>query len=101
MHVFPVTIDAMQQPNSERVITPMPTHLLAAIDDFRFSERMPSRAEAIRRLLQAGLAALSAECPSCPVTPGPVTIAAMQEAEAELESFGTVDAFMAHLHADD
>jgi hypothetical protein len=41
-----------------RIITPMPTELLAAIDDFRFSERLPSRAEAIRRLIETSLRSL-------------------------------------------
>jgi hypothetical protein len=30
---------------------------LAKVDDYRFSERLPSRAEAIRRLLDLGLKA--------------------------------------------
>jgi hypothetical protein len=45
----------MDESASERVITPMPKSLLAAIDDYRFAQRMPSRAEAIRRLIEAGL----------------------------------------------
>ncbi|MET4794438.1 metal-responsive CopG/Arc/MetJ family transcriptional regulator [Bradyrhizobium japonicum] len=40
---------------SERVIIPMTEALVAAVDDFRFANRMPSRAEAIRHLLLAGL----------------------------------------------
>ena len=47
----------MDESASERVITPMPKFLLAAIDDYRFARRMPSRAEAIRRLIEAGLRA--------------------------------------------
>ena len=47
----------MDESASERVITPMPKFLLAAIDDYRFARRMPSRAEAIRRLIEAGLKA--------------------------------------------
>ena len=47
----------MDELNSERVITPMPKSLVKAVDDFRFSNRMPSRAEAIRRLIELGLAA--------------------------------------------
>jgi metal-responsive CopG/Arc/MetJ family transcriptional regulator len=35
----------------------MPKSLVKAVDDFRFSNRMPSRAEAIRRLIELGLAA--------------------------------------------
>lgn len=34
---------------------------LAAIDDYRFHNRIPSRAAAVRQLLRLGLAALKAE----------------------------------------
>ena len=47
----------MDEPNSERVITPMPKSLLAAIDDYRFANRSPSRAEAVRQLIELGLKA--------------------------------------------
>jgi metal-responsive CopG/Arc/MetJ family transcriptional regulator len=47
----------MDELNSERIITPMPKSLVTAVDDYRFSNRMPSRAEAIRRLLELGLEA--------------------------------------------
>src|SRR5438128_1892299 len=47
----------MSKPDTERVITPMPTSLLEAIDDYRYGTRVPSRPEAIRRLLAAGLKA--------------------------------------------
>jgi metal-responsive CopG/Arc/MetJ family transcriptional regulator len=47
----------MDEPNSERIITPMSKTLVAAIDDFRFEQRIASRAEAIRRLIEAGLKA--------------------------------------------
>lgn len=43
--------------NSERIITPMPPSLVRAIDDFRYEKRAPSRAEAIRRLIEIGLLA--------------------------------------------
>ncbi|MGC8526154.1 hypothetical protein [Acidiphilium sp.] len=57
----------MDEAISERIITPMPKSLVQAIDDYRFSERMPSRAEAIRRLLELGLkAAKSANSDSTP-----------------------------------
>jgi hypothetical protein len=35
----------------------MPKSLLQAIDDYRFAQRHPSRAAAIRRLIELGLAA--------------------------------------------
>jgi len=34
---------------------------LAAIDDYRFKQRMPSRAAAVRQLLRLGLEAIGAE----------------------------------------
>jgi metal-responsive CopG/Arc/MetJ family transcriptional regulator len=45
----------MSEPNSERIITPMPKSLVQAIDDFRFGNRVASRAEAIRQLIELGL----------------------------------------------
>ncbi len=42
---------------AERIITPIPKALLEAIEDFRYSARIPSRAEAMRLLLEAGLVA--------------------------------------------
>jgi metal-responsive CopG/Arc/MetJ family transcriptional regulator len=47
----------MSEPNSERIITPMTKSLVEAIDDYRFAARMPSRSEAIRRLIEAALKA--------------------------------------------
>lgn len=47
----------MQEANSERIITPMPPSLVRAIEDFRFAQRVQSRAEAIRRLIELGLQA--------------------------------------------
>ncbi len=51
---------SMEEPNSERIITPMSKSLVEAIDNYRFDTRSPSRAEAIRRLIQLGLAAAKA-----------------------------------------
>jgi metal-responsive CopG/Arc/MetJ family transcriptional regulator len=45
----------MSETNSTRVITPMPKSLVQAIDDYRYANRHPSRAEAIRRLIELGL----------------------------------------------
>lgn len=47
----------MTEKTSERVITPMPPSLVQRVDDYRFRERIPSRAEAIRRLLESSLSA--------------------------------------------
>jgi hypothetical protein len=49
----------MSEPNSERIITPMPKSLVSAIDDYRFGNRVESRAEAIRQLIRLGLSAAS------------------------------------------
>lgn len=51
----------MKDQTDKRVITPMPADLLKRIDDYRFTARLPSRAEAIRELIGAGLAAKAAE----------------------------------------
>ena len=40
-----------------RKIVSMPAELAKAIEDFRFDERISTEAEAIRRLLEAGLKA--------------------------------------------
>ena len=50
----------MDEPPPERVITSMPKSLLAAINDFRFANRVPSRSEAIRRLIEMGLKGVDA-----------------------------------------
>jgi metal-responsive CopG/Arc/MetJ family transcriptional regulator len=38
-----------------RIIVPMPRRLIAQIDDYRWANRIPSRAEAIRQLVKQGL----------------------------------------------
>lgn len=45
----------MADEKDPRIITPMPQALVDRIDDYRFKERIPSRAEAIRRLIELGL----------------------------------------------
>lgn len=50
------------QPNEadkkeNRIIIPMSHNLLVSIDDYRFSNRCESRAEAVRILIEKGLAA--------------------------------------------
>src|SRR5438045_9767658 len=45
----------MADEKDPRVITPIPKPLLARIDDYRFENRLPSRSEAIRRLIETGL----------------------------------------------
>ena len=39
----------------ERFIILMPRELIERIDDFRFQQRLPSRSEAVRQLIEAGL----------------------------------------------
>lgn len=39
-----------------RVAIPMPVDLIARVDDWRFTNRIPSRAAAIRQLLETALA---------------------------------------------
>jgi metal-responsive CopG/Arc/MetJ family transcriptional regulator len=41
----------------ERVAIPMPAELIAQIDEYRWANRLPSRAEAIRQLVREGLQA--------------------------------------------
>lgn len=41
----------------ERLHITLPSSVVRAVEDFRFTERVPSRAEAIRRLIELGLAA--------------------------------------------
>jgi metal-responsive CopG/Arc/MetJ family transcriptional regulator len=41
----------------ERIIIPMDSSLLESIDDYRFTNRMRSRAEAIRALIRSALVA--------------------------------------------
>jgi metal-responsive CopG/Arc/MetJ family transcriptional regulator len=39
----------------ERIAIPMPARLIERIDEYRWSERVPSRAAAIRALIEIGL----------------------------------------------
>jgi len=41
----------------KRLIVPMPKELVDQIDDYRWANRLPSRAEAIRQLIKEGLQA--------------------------------------------
>ena len=47
----------MQKPEDRRIIVPMPPKLIKEIDDYRWTNRIPSRAAAIRQLIRAGLKA--------------------------------------------
>ena len=48
----------METEKDPRIITPIPRALLQAIDDYRFDQRLASRAEAIRQLIDLGLKAV-------------------------------------------
>jgi hypothetical protein len=49
-------IMAKKRPNPERIAIPMPPDLINRIDEYRWRNRLPSRAAAIRQLIEAGLA---------------------------------------------
>ena len=44
-----------QRPEPERIAIPMPPELLQRIDEYRWRNRLPSRAAAIRELIEQGL----------------------------------------------
>ena len=48
---------------TERIQVPLSTDELAAIDDFRFENRMSNRAAAVRELIRRGLAAAKKDRP--------------------------------------
>lgn len=62
------TVRAMQ-----RIITLLPTRLVDAIENYRYRARVPSRGEAIRRLIMAGLDrdAPQGEAPPSAAEPSP------------------------------
>lgn len=41
--------------NSSRILVDVPRELLRAVEDYRYTQRIPSRAEAIRQLIERGL----------------------------------------------
>jgi metal-responsive CopG/Arc/MetJ family transcriptional regulator len=45
-----------RQPDPQRVAIPIPPDLLKRIDEYRWRNRLPSRAAAIRKLIELGLA---------------------------------------------
>jgi len=46
---------AKKRPEPERIAIPMPEDLVRRIDEFRWENRLPSRAAAIRQLIEQGL----------------------------------------------
>ncbi len=51
------------QPKDIRLPVMVSRSAMQAIDDWRFANKIPTRAEAIRRLIEAGLKALAAPPP--------------------------------------
>jgi hypothetical protein len=51
----------MSELRGERLQVMLSPEELAAIDDFRFKHRMPTRAAAVRELLKLGLAAIGSD----------------------------------------
>ena len=58
----------MADDDNPRIITPMPKELLASIDDYRFTKRLPSRSAAIRQLIEIGLKTERADAGEIPAT---------------------------------
>ena len=94
-------MSAQSAKNSRKSVS-LPPGMWQAIGDFRFDRRLNTESEALRCLIEAGLNALADHCERCPITPGPITIAAMNEAEeGKLEKFDSIRDLMAALHAED
>jgi metal-responsive CopG/Arc/MetJ family transcriptional regulator len=53
--------DTAKRERTKRVQVVVPADELAAIDEFRYQARMPSRSAAVRELLRRGLASLDDE----------------------------------------
>jgi len=57
---------------NSRILVDIPRELLRAVEDYRYSQRIPSRAEAIRRLIEMGLqTTLGDDSADQPYDPGP------------------------------
>lgn len=54
-------MDADAKENSLIISMTFPPAFVRAIDDFRFAQRIPSRSEAARRLIERGLEAIRSE----------------------------------------
>lgn len=48
-------LPTMEEPITERMVTPMPRSLIEKVDDYRFANRVTSRSEAVRQLLKLGI----------------------------------------------
>jgi metal-responsive CopG/Arc/MetJ family transcriptional regulator len=56
---------------TSRILIDIPRELLRAVEDYRYSQRIPSRAEAIRRLIELGVQTTLGDDGSAPYDPGP------------------------------
>jgi metal-responsive CopG/Arc/MetJ family transcriptional regulator len=56
---------AKREQATERVVTPMRPKLLERIEDFRYARRIPSRAEAVRQLLEEALRQAEGDKSNC------------------------------------
>jgi len=54
---------SLPSPTRERLLIMLTEDELSALDDWRFRQRMPSRAAAVRELLRRGLAAEGVDLP--------------------------------------
>lgn len=54
----------MSDMRGERLQVMLSPEELAAVDDFRFKHRMPTRAAAVRELLKLGLASIGIDAPA-------------------------------------
>jgi len=55
---------AINQETTVRKITAFPRELMAAVEEFRFANRIKTESEAIRRLIELGLEAAKRQAPS-------------------------------------
>ena len=55
---------------NSRILVDIPRELLRAVEDYRYSQRIPSRAEAIRRLIELGLQTTLGDDAGAPYDPG-------------------------------
>jgi metal-responsive CopG/Arc/MetJ family transcriptional regulator len=59
-----ITLSGMRSAKDPKIILQMPASMLEEVDDFRFANRIDSRAEAIRQLVQRSLDAVARTAPS-------------------------------------
>jgi hypothetical protein len=55
----------------KRILVDLPRELLRAVEDYRYSQRIPTRAEALRRLLELGLQTTLGDDGPASYDPGP------------------------------